>query len=56
MREGNLPKESKCVVCRKSCCSTECLAGMRCEWCGQTGQILALSFHHPLHPNITAAE
>ncbi|CCD63966.1 Diacylglycerol kinase [Caenorhabditis elegans] len=36
MREGNLPKESKCIVCRKTCFSTECLAGMRCEWCGQT--------------------
>ncbi|KAK6032585.1 diacylglycerol kinase accessory domain protein [Ostertagia ostertagi] len=36
MREGNLPKDSKCVVCKKSCWSAECLAGMRCEWCGQT--------------------
>uniref|UniRef100_A0A1I7SZW6 Diacylglycerol kinase n=2 Tax=Caenorhabditis tropicalis TaxID=1561998 RepID=A0A1I7SZW6_9PELO len=40
MREGNLPKESKCVVCRKTCFSTECLAGMRCEWCGQTAHAL----------------
>ncbi|KIH55848.1 Ras association domain protein, partial [Ancylostoma duodenale] len=36
MREGNLPKDSKCVVCKKSCWSAECLAGMRCEWCGVT--------------------
>uniref|UniRef100_A0AC35TX59 Diacylglycerol kinase (ATP) n=1 Tax=Rhabditophanes sp. KR3021 TaxID=114890 RepID=A0AC35TX59_9BILA len=36
MREGNLPKDSKCVVCKKSCNSIECLTGMRCEWCSQT--------------------
>uniref|UniRef100_A0AAF5D657 Diacylglycerol kinase n=1 Tax=Strongyloides stercoralis TaxID=6248 RepID=A0AAF5D657_STRER len=36
MREGNLPKDSKCVVCKKSCYSFECLTGMRCEWCSQT--------------------
>ncbi|VDO96237.1 unnamed protein product [Soboliphyme baturini] len=32
-REGNLPAGSKCAVCRKTCWSAECLAGMRCEWC-----------------------
>lgn len=32
-REGNLPPNSRCHACRKSCISTECLSGMRCEWC-----------------------
>lgn len=36
MREGNLPANSKCLACRKSCWSAECLAGLRCEWCGTT--------------------
>jgi len=31
-----LPGNCKCVVCKKSCWSSECLAGMRCEWCGIT--------------------
>lgn len=35
-REGNLPSGSKCHSCKKTCWSTECLAGMRCEWCGWT--------------------
>ncbi|CAF1519685.1 unnamed protein product, partial [Adineta ricciae] len=35
-REGNLPSNSKCAICRKTCWSSECLAGMRCEWCGIT--------------------
>nr|XP_027205590.1 diacylglycerol kinase theta-like [Dermatophagoides pteronyssinus] len=35
-REGNLPANSKCHYCKKTCWSTECLAGMRCEWCGIT--------------------
>ncbi|XP_031628773.1 diacylglycerol kinase theta isoform X2 [Contarinia nasturtii] len=35
-REGNLPQTSKCSYCRKSCWSTECLTGYRCEWCGMT--------------------
>nr|KAG5701307.1 hypothetical protein BaRGS_020669 [Batillaria attramentaria] len=35
-REGNLPPNSKCVSCKKTCWSSECLAGMRCEWCGVT--------------------
>jgi diacylglycerol kinase (ATP) len=35
-REGNLPANSKCHYCKKTCWSTECLAGMRCEWCGST--------------------
>ena len=33
-REGNLPTGAKCLVCRKSCWSGECLAGCKCEWCG----------------------
>ncbi|KAK0404839.1 hypothetical protein QR680_017658 [Steinernema hermaphroditum] len=40
MREGNLPRDSKCVVCKKTCYSYECLAGMRCEWCGQTAHAI----------------
>lgn len=36
MREGNLPRDSKCVVCKKNCSSYECLAGMRCGWCSAT--------------------
>ncbi|XP_049962542.1 diacylglycerol kinase theta isoform X3 [Schistocerca serialis cubense] len=35
-REGNLPSNSKCVVCKKTCWSAECLSGYRCEWCGMT--------------------
>ncbi|CAH8469969.1 unnamed protein product [Schistosoma turkestanicum] len=35
-REGNLPVNSKCVSCRKTCWSAECLTGLRCEWCGVT--------------------
>lgn len=33
-REGNLPSSARCEVCRKACCSTEVLSGLRCEWCG----------------------
>ncbi|KAH7722817.1 diacylglycerol kinase [Aphelenchoides avenae] len=36
MREGNVPRDSKCVVCKKSCHSPECFTGMRCEWCNIT--------------------
>ncbi|XP_065371404.1 diacylglycerol kinase theta isoform X3 [Calliphora vicina] len=35
-REGNLPSNSKCVYCKKTCWSSECLTGYRCEWCGLT--------------------
>ncbi|KAI4472495.1 hypothetical protein M0802_016767 [Mischocyttarus mexicanus] len=35
-REGNLPSNSKCAVCKKNCFSAECLSGFRCEWCGIT--------------------
>lgn len=35
-REGNLPTNSKCHLCKKTCWSAECLSGMRCEWCGWT--------------------
>ncbi|KAG8225525.1 hypothetical protein J437_LFUL006064 [Ladona fulva] len=35
-REGNLPSGAKCAICKKTCWSGECLAGMRCEWCGMT--------------------
>ena len=40
--EGNLPGNSKCAVCKKTCWSAECLAGFRCEWCGITVSIVAL--------------
>lgn len=33
MREGNVPRDSKCVVCKKTCYSPECFTGMQCEWC-----------------------
>ncbi|KAJ9584426.1 hypothetical protein L9F63_021232, partial [Diploptera punctata] len=45
-REGNLPNNSKCVVCKKTCWSAECLAGFRCEWCGITS-------HAVCHKQIT---
>lgn len=35
-REGNLPRDSKCALCKKNCYTTECLSGFRCEWCGMT--------------------
>ncbi|KAJ3602777.1 hypothetical protein NHX12_030525 [Muraenolepis orangiensis] len=35
-REGNLPSGARCEVCRRSCASSDVLAGMRCEWCGIT--------------------
>uniref|UniRef100_A0A3Q1AYH9 Diacylglycerol kinase n=1 Tax=Amphiprion ocellaris TaxID=80972 RepID=A0A3Q1AYH9_AMPOC len=35
-REGNLASASRCEVCRRSCGSSDVLAGMRCEWCGIT--------------------
>uniref|UniRef100_A0A0K8SI41 Diacylglycerol kinase n=1 Tax=Lygus hesperus TaxID=30085 RepID=A0A0K8SI41_LYGHE len=35
-REGNLPPNSRCAVCKKQCGSLECLSGFRCEWCGMT--------------------
>ncbi|XP_026672090.1 diacylglycerol kinase theta isoform X6 [Ceratina calcarata] len=44
-REGNLPSNSKCAVCKKTCCSAECLSGFRCEWCG-------LTLHSYCHKNI----
>ncbi|KAM4854143.1 diacylglycerol kinase theta [Thomomys bottae] len=33
-REGNLPSGARCEVCKKSCSSSDVLAGVRCEWCG----------------------
>ncbi|XP_064142173.1 diacylglycerol kinase theta [Loxodonta africana] len=33
-REGNLSSGARCDVCRKTCGSSEMLAGLRCEWCG----------------------
>ncbi|KAK9880180.1 hypothetical protein WA026_010053 [Henosepilachna vigintioctopunctata] len=39
-REGNLPQNSKCALCKKTCFTTECLSGFRCEWCGICGHAL----------------
>ena len=38
-QEGNLTNNSKCIKCKKVCSSTECLTGMRCQWCGITVRI-----------------
>ncbi|XP_019726948.1 diacylglycerol kinase theta [Hippocampus comes] len=35
-REGNLASGARCQLCRRSCGSSDVLAGMRCEWCGVT--------------------
>ncbi|XP_034399853.1 diacylglycerol kinase theta-like isoform X2 [Cyclopterus lumpus] len=35
-REGNLASAARCDVCRRSCGSSDVLAGIRCEWCGVT--------------------
>lgn len=43
-REGNLPVNSKCASCRKTCWSAECLTGLRCEWCGVTVSGIAYFF------------
>ncbi|KAG5891465.1 hypothetical protein JTB14_004410 [Gonioctena quinquepunctata] len=46
-REGNLPSNSKCALCKKTCWTTECLSGYRCEWCGMTS-------HASCHMNINS--
>jgi hypothetical protein len=33
LREGNLTRDAKCVVCKKGCYSAECFSGFRCQWC-----------------------
>uniref|UniRef100_A0A8C2EB26 Diacylglycerol kinase n=1 Tax=Cyprinus carpio TaxID=7962 RepID=A0A8C2EB26_CYPCA len=35
-REGNMSSGARCEVCRRTCSSSDVLAGMRCEWCGIT--------------------
>ena len=35
-QEGNLPNNSKCVKCKKTCWSPDSLTGMRCQWCGMS--------------------
>ena len=47
-QEGNLPTTSKCVKCKKTCGSAECLTGMRCQWCG-------MSAHSSCVPNIPSS-
>ena len=39
-REGNLPRDSRCIDCKKTCNSYECFTGMRCEWCGITAHAM----------------
>ncbi|XP_008325453.1 diacylglycerol kinase theta isoform X2 [Cynoglossus semilaevis] len=39
-REGNLSSAARCEVCRRSCGSSDVLAGMRCEWCGITTHVM----------------
>lgn len=36
MREGNLARDAKCAVCRKSCYTPECFSGFRCQWCNMS--------------------
>jgi diacylglycerol kinase (ATP) len=50
-REGNLPQNSKCHWCKKSCFSAECLTGMRCEWCQITVHTSCLK-HVPRECNL----
>ena len=35
-REGNIPSGARCEICRRTCSSSDVLAGMRCQWCGIT--------------------
>nr|XP_055033775.1 diacylglycerol kinase theta-like [Misgurnus anguillicaudatus] len=35
-REGNMSSGARCEVCRRTCSSSDILAGVRCEWCGIT--------------------
>ena len=44
-QEGNLPNNSKCVKCKKTCWSPDSLTGMRCQWCG-------MSAHSSCLPNL----
>ena len=53
-REGNLPANSKCAACKKTCWTAECLAGVRCEWCGLTAH--AACSRHSLPPNCDFGE
>lgn len=48
-QEGNLPNNSKCVKCKKTCWSPDCLTGMRCQWCG-------MSAHSSCLPNLPACQ
>jgi len=33
-REGNLSPSTKCAHCKHTCGSIECLASVKCSWCG----------------------
>ncbi|XP_021116113.1 diacylglycerol kinase theta isoform X3 [Heterocephalus glaber] len=46
-REGNLPLGARCEVCRKTCGSSDVLAGVRCGWCGIQAHSLCSSVLAP---------
>ncbi len=37
---------ARCEVCRRTCSSSDILAGMRCEWCGITVSVCVFSFFY----------
>ncbi|XP_061690075.1 diacylglycerol kinase theta-like isoform X4 [Syngnathoides biaculeatus] len=42
-REGNLSPAARCQACRRTCGSSDVLAGVRCEWCGVTATAMTWS-------------
>ncbi|RXN29119.1 diacylglycerol kinase theta [Labeo rohita] len=48
-REGNMSSGARCEVCRRTCSSSDVLAGVRCEWCGITEASLR-AFYIPDEP------
>ncbi|KAI6190737.1 Diacylglycerol kinase [Aphelenchoides bicaudatus] len=44
MREGNVPRDSKCIICKKLCYSPECFTGLQCEWCFLTAHALCYKY------------
>ncbi|XP_077466029.1 diacylglycerol kinase theta [Stigmatopora argus] len=46
-REGNLPAGARCCACRRSCGSSDVLAGLRCEWCN-------ITCHAACYPNVAS--
>lgn len=43
-REGNMSSGARCEICRRTCSSSDILAGMRCEWCGITVSVFFLKY------------